>query len=49
MQKCSTGGIELQLGKSPDGGRSALPSAGDVKKSLNKYSFLLVPGLVAHV
>jgi hypothetical protein len=46
MQTISSGGIEVQLTKPPDCGGSAFPSAKDVKKSLNKYSLLLAPGLL---
>jgi hypothetical protein len=46
MQKCSTCGIELQLSKCPNCGGSPLPSVRAASKSLNKYSFLLVPGLL---
>jgi hypothetical protein len=44
MQTSSTGGIELQLSKRP-GDASRISLAKDAKKSLNKYSFLLVPGI----
>jgi hypothetical protein len=46
MQTSSSSGIELQLTKSPDGGVSSLPSMRDARKSLNKYSLLLAPGVL---
>jgi hypothetical protein len=46
MQNSSTGGIELRLRKDPDRGESLLPSANDAKKSLNRYSLLLAPGIL---
>src|SRR5579863_9473230 len=48
-QKCSTCGIELQLNKCPECGRSPLASARDARKSLNKYSLLPAPGLLGSV
>jgi hypothetical protein len=46
MQNNLTTGIELQLRKDPDCSGSPLPSAKDAKKSLNKYSLLLAPGIL---
>ena len=46
MQTSSTSGIDLQLSKRPDDGGSSAPSARDARKSLNKYSLLLAPGLL---
>src|SRR5437879_471370 len=46
MQTSSTSGIKLQLNKCPDDGGSSLSSTRDVRKSLNKYSLLLAPGIL---
>jgi hypothetical protein len=46
MHNSPTSGIELQLSKDLDCSGTAFPSAKDVRKSLNKYSLLLAPGLL---
>jgi hypothetical protein len=46
MHKCSTCGIEFQVNRCPDCGGNPLASTEQTRKTLNKYSFLLVPGLL---
>jgi hypothetical protein len=47
MQTISSGEVEVRLDRPSGRDGCASPSAKDVRKSLNKYSFLLAPGILA--
>jgi hypothetical protein len=49
MQKCLRCGIEYQGNSCPVCDGSPVPSAGEIRKSLNKYSLLLAPGLLGGI